>query len=133
MGLPDHIVYGLVREESYFDADVISNAGAVGLSQLMPSTASSVARGLGIVNPDLRDPTTNLTIGIRHFKDLTTDVDSMTKALLAYNAGLTRVRQWSVPRAISRRTCSWKPSRLPKTRLRAQDPRVLGHVLVPLP
>jgi soluble lytic murein transglycosylase-like protein len=93
-GLPDHVVFGMIREESYFDADVVSSAGAVGLSQLMPSTASSVARGMGIVNPDLRDPTTNLTIGIRHFKDLTTDVDSMTKALLAYNAGLTRVRQW---------------------------------------
>jgi soluble lytic murein transglycosylase len=93
-GLPDHVVYGMVREESYFDADVVSSAGAIGLSQLMPSTASSVARSLGIVNPDLRDPTTNLTIGIRHFKDLTTDVDSMPKALLAYNAGLTRVRQW---------------------------------------
>ncbi|HEY9595342.1 MAG TPA: transglycosylase SLT domain-containing protein, partial [Spirochaetia bacterium] len=48
----------------------------------------------GIANPDLRDPTTNLTIGIRHFKDLTRSVSNTTKALLAYNAGLTRVRQW---------------------------------------
>lgn len=92
--LSDHVLYGLVREESYFDADIVSSAGAIGLSQLMPATAAGVAKGLGIANPDLRDPTTNLTIGIRHFKDLTKSVSNTTKALLAYNAGLTRVRQW---------------------------------------
>ena len=41
--IPEHILYGLVREESYFDQKVTSSAGAVGLSQLMPSTAASVA------------------------------------------------------------------------------------------
>jgi soluble lytic murein transglycosylase len=87
-------VYGLVREESYFNPDVVSSAGAIGLSQLMASTAAGVARGMKLVNPDLRDPTTNLTIGIRHLKDLSSNVSSMTKALLAYNAGLTRVRKW---------------------------------------
>jgi soluble lytic murein transglycosylase len=72
----------------------MSSAGAVGLSQLMPSTAASVAQKLRIVDPDLRDPATNLAIGVRHLKDLLGSTGSMTKALLAYNAGLTRLRQW---------------------------------------
>ncbi len=93
-GIPEHILYGLVREESYFDPDIVSSAGAVGLSQLMPSTAAAVARGLRISDPDLRDPVTNLTIGVRHFRDLMSSAGSTTKALLAYNAGLTRLRQW---------------------------------------
>ena len=93
-GIADHIVYGLVREESYFDQKVTSSAGAVGLSQLMPSTAASVARKLHIVDPDLRDPATNLSIGVRHLKDLLGSAGSTPKALLAYNAGLTRLRQW---------------------------------------
>lgn len=93
-GIPDHILYGLVREESYFDADVVSSAGAVGLSQLMPATAASVAVRMRMTDPDLRDPTTNLTIGVRHLKDLLSKVDSPTKALVSYNAGLTRLRQW---------------------------------------
>jgi soluble lytic murein transglycosylase len=93
-GIPDHILYGLVREESYFDQKVTSSAGAVGLSQLMPSTAASVAQKLRIVDPDLRDPATNLAIGVRHLKDLLASTGSTTKALLAYNAGLTRLRQW---------------------------------------
>ena len=94
LGLPDHLVYGLVREESYFDPRVVSSAGAVGLSQLMPSTAASVAQKLHLVDPDLRDPATNLAIGLRHFRDLVRAAGSTTKALLAYNAGLSRLRRW---------------------------------------
>ena len=93
-GIPDHILYGLVREESYFDADIVSSAGAVGLSQLMPATAASVAVRMRLTDPDLRDPETNLTIGARHLKDLLSNVDSPTKALISYNAGLARLRQW---------------------------------------
>jgi soluble lytic murein transglycosylase len=93
-GLADHIVYGMVREESYFDPRVTSSVGAVGLTQLMPSTAASVAQRLKIVDPDLRDPATNLSIGVRHLKGLVGNTGSVTKALLAYNAGLSRLRQW---------------------------------------
>jgi soluble lytic murein transglycosylase-like protein len=93
-GIADHIVYGMIREESYFDERIVSSAGAVGLSQLMPSTASSVAQRLHIVDPDLRDPATNLAIGVHHLKDLIGSAGSVTKALLAYNAGLSRLRQW---------------------------------------
>jgi soluble lytic murein transglycosylase len=93
-GIPDHVLYGLVREESYFDAAIVSRAGAVGLSQLMPATALPLAQRLKIADPDLRDPVTNLTIGVRHFQDLRRNVDNPVKALLAYNAGLSRLRQW---------------------------------------
>jgi soluble lytic murein transglycosylase len=93
-GIPDQIIYGIVREESYFDARIVSSAGAIGLSQLMPSTAASVAQRLRIVDPDLRDPATNLSIGVRHFRDLLGSTGSTTKALLAYNAGMSRLRQW---------------------------------------
>jgi soluble lytic murein transglycosylase-like protein len=93
-GIPDHVLFGLVREESFFDAGVVSSAGAVGLSQLMPATAAPVARALKIADPDLKDPSTNLAIGVRHLQELLKNVDTTTKALLAYNAGLSRVRQW---------------------------------------
>ncbi|HET6451204.1 MAG TPA: lytic transglycosylase domain-containing protein [Spirochaetia bacterium] len=93
-GIPDHLLYGLVREESYFDPRVVSSAGAVGLSQLMPSTAADMAQRLRIVDPDLRDPSTNLSLGVRHFRDLVRSAGTITKALLAYNAGLSRIRQW---------------------------------------
>jgi soluble lytic murein transglycosylase len=94
LDIPVHLAFGLVREESYFDPRIVSSAGAVGLSQLMPSTAASVAQKLKIVDPDLRDPATNLAIGLRHFRDLVRSAGSTTKALLAYNAGLSRLRHW---------------------------------------
>jgi soluble lytic murein transglycosylase-like protein/tetratricopeptide (TPR) repeat protein len=94
VGVADHVLYALIREESYFDPGAVSSAGAVGLSQLMPATAAQVAKSLRIEEPDLRDPATNLEIGARHLKDLLRSVDSVPKALLAYNAGLTRVRTW---------------------------------------
>ncbi len=94
VGVADHILYALIREESYFDRNAVSSAGAIGLSQLMPATAAQVATGLHIEQPDLRDAATNLAIGARHLKDLLRSVDSVPKALLAYNAGLTRVRAW---------------------------------------
>jgi soluble lytic murein transglycosylase len=93
-GISDHVLYGLVREESYFDAAVVSSAGAVGLSQLMPATALPLAQKLKLTDPDLRNPATNLAIGVRHFQDLLGNVDNPVKALLAYNAGLSRLRQW---------------------------------------
>ena len=93
-GVRESILYGLVREESYFDPDIVSSVGAVGLSQLMPATAEAVARRLHIAEPDLRDPSVNLAIGVRHFQELLKSVNSVPKALLSYNAGLTRVRVW---------------------------------------
>jgi tetratricopeptide (TPR) repeat protein len=93
-GIRDSVLYALVREESYFDPDIISNVGAVGLSQLMPATAEAVARKLHMGTPDLHDPSVNLAIGVRHFQDLLKSVNSVPKALLSYNAGLTRVRVW---------------------------------------
>ena len=93
-GIKDSVLYGLVREESYFDPDIVSTVGAVGLSQLMPATAEAVARRLHIVEPDLRDPSVNLAIGVRHFQELLKSLNSLPKALLSYNAGLTRVRVW---------------------------------------
>lgn len=93
-GVQESVLYGMVREESYFDPDIISSAGAVGLTQLMPSTATAVARTLNLSEPDLRDPVTNLTMGARHLQDLLAKVQSVPKALLSYNAGLARVRAW---------------------------------------
>ncbi len=93
-GIPAHILYGLVREESFFDPDIVSSAGAIGLSQLMPATAAPVAAALHIENPDLRDPATNLAIGARHLQRLIASAGDVPKALLSYNAGLTRLRAW---------------------------------------
>ena len=95
-GMHDAVFYGLVREESRFDAEIVSSAGAVGLTQLMPATAADEARRMRLTDPlKLTDPGQNLTIGAAHLARLYGRLDgSVPRSLMAYNAGLSRVRGW---------------------------------------
>lgn len=96
-GLPAGLLFAVVREESRFDEEIVSYAGAVGLSQLMPDTASDMAARLGLPEPehsDLIDPKTNLRIGAYYLAGLIDRFDSIPRALAAYNGGPTRMRRW---------------------------------------
>jgi soluble lytic murein transglycosylase len=92
--LPTPTFFALVREESYFDPRIVSRSGAVGLTQLMSETAADSARFLRMEQYDLRDPEQNLRLGGRHFSRLYSRLEDIPKALMAYNAGLTRLRRW---------------------------------------
>lgn len=91
------IFYGLVRQESYFMPAVVSRAGAVGLSQLMPATMKEVAKRLGYRNPDATDPRTNVSIGSSYLRYLIDHrwINNLSQALMAYNAGLGNLRKWT--------------------------------------
>jgi soluble lytic murein transglycosylase len=91
------IFHGLVREESNFNREIVSHAGARGLSQLMPSTAKGVARWLGITvsQQQLHDPKTNLKIGSRYFESLVSRYQGdVYLAMAGYNAGEGNVAKW---------------------------------------
>ena len=94
--LPLSIFYAMIRKESYFAPAVVSRAGAVGLSQLMPATMREVAAKLGLPNPDAKDPKTNLEIGSYYLRYLLDHrgTNNFTQALMAYNAGIGRIQQW---------------------------------------
>lgn len=97
-GIDEAWVYGLVRQESRFIQHVRSSAGAMGLMQLMPSTASEVARraGLGRINrSEITTVDTNVSLGTFHLRELLEMLDNKPMlASAAYNAGLSRVRTW---------------------------------------
>jgi len=94
--LPEYLAYALIRSESFFDKDIRSNAGAAGLTQLMESTASDIARKLKIRSYDIADPDTNTEFGIFYLKELIGRLNgSNLLALFSYNAGITKVRRWS--------------------------------------
>ena len=92
------LVYGLSRQESEFDPNALSPAGARGLMQLMPGTARIVARQIGVpYSPGrLTDPDYNATLGAAHLGDLVENEfsGSYIMSIAAYNAGASRVRQW---------------------------------------
>jgi Soluble lytic murein transglycosylase and related regulatory proteins (some contain LysM/invasin domains) len=93
--LPEELAYGLMRSESAFAQDAISAAGAVGLSQLMPSTAAAQAKKLGLSGYDLKRPADNMTLGLAYYASLLDRVDNRAvRAMMAYNAGPGRLKSW---------------------------------------
>ncbi|WP_306015668.1 lytic transglycosylase domain-containing protein [Oceanicaulis sp. MMSF_3324] len=92
------LTYSVIRQETEFDPQAISGAGARGLMQMMPATARQTARQLDLPYSFhwlTDDPNYNLTLGMAHLQEVVTDYEgSLVMALAAYNAGGHRVRRW---------------------------------------
>lgn len=83
------LVKAIIMAESSFNPRAVSKRGAMGLMQLMPITA----RALGV--EDGFNPEHNINAGVKYFKRLLNQFDGDTRlALAAYNAGMTKVRQY---------------------------------------
>jgi soluble lytic murein transglycosylase len=94
---PARLQHALVREESSFDPEAVSFAGARGLAQLMPGTAKETAGWLKrtVEVDDLSDPVLNLELGARYLHSVYLTVKKNPYLTLAgYNAGPHRVTQW---------------------------------------
>ena len=88
-------MFALIRSESFFDAEVMSSAGAVGLTQLMEFTGSDIARRFKMQDYSLTDPETNIRFGSWYLASLISRCDdSALLGFFSYNAGITRVRRW---------------------------------------
>lgn len=89
-GLNPNLLAGLIEQESHFDPTVGSAAGAQGLTELMPETASS----LGVTDP--HDPTQSIEGGARLLSEKLKEFGGNTElALAAYNAGSGAVQQYN--------------------------------------
>jgi soluble lytic murein transglycosylase len=91
-------VYGLIRQESRFIADVKSSAGATGLMQLMPATARWVAKKAGLKGyrwAQVSNVETNIYLGTWYLRHVLDALDNQpVPAAAAYNAGPNRARGW---------------------------------------
>ncbi len=100
-GLDDPVlVQALIREESRYNPQAVSSAHALGLCQLMPATASSIAVGYGIKlkNKDqLFQPQINMRLGISYLSSaLHIFNNEPLLAVAGYNAGINAVKSFTV-------------------------------------
>ena len=84
------IIKAIIMAESSYNPKAVSKSGAIGLMQLMPTTA----RALGV--DDIFNPEQNINAGVRYFKRMLKRFDGDTAlALAAYNAGSAKVRKYN--------------------------------------
>ena len=96
-GLDPALVAGLIRQESSFNPQAVSAAGARGLMQLMPSVGESIARSrrYPMWNQALLfDPDVSLELGTAHLATSLRRGVPTVRALAAYNAGGSRLTRW---------------------------------------
>ena len=93
----ENLIYAVIKAESNFDDDAVSNKGATGLMQLMNETAEEVAQNESIEfvsNDSLYNPEINIQIGVTYFANLLEIFGNVAIALAAYNAGMGTVQSW---------------------------------------
>jgi len=95
------LVAGLIRQETAFQPEAVSPAGAVGLMQLRPRTAQRLARRLKLrySRARLLQPEYNLRLGTAYLADLARRYGVLEAALATYNAGEDHVAEWQAERS----------------------------------
>lgn len=91
------LVASLIRTESNFARKAESKVGAIGLMQIMPDTASWLAKDMMHISyekDDLYDADYNIRMGCRYIKYLNSKFDNTDCVLAAYNAGPNKVNEW---------------------------------------
>lgn len=92
------LIFAIIKAESNFNPNVVSGSKAIGLMQLMETTAEEIARkqqikfieGESLYNPEL-----NIRLGTKYFSNLMKEYkDNYLLALTAYNAGIGNVKRW---------------------------------------
>jgi soluble lytic murein transglycosylase len=130
------ISLAIMRQESNFDVSIVSPSGALGLMQLMPATARTVARQVGESTSTFlltTDPGHNMRLGTSYLREVLDKFESVPLAAAAYNAGPHRVTQWlsdnGDPRASGQSMIDWIEM-IPLNETRNYVQRVLENVVV---
>ena len=93
-----YLIASIIRQESGFEPTTVSNADAIGIMQIMPAEATSIATAAGLPAPtrdQLFDPGANIAIGVAEYSQkLAAEHGNPILAIAAYNAGEEPVGRW---------------------------------------
>ena len=130
-GLPQALIYAIIRQESLYQPDAASSANALGLMQLLPATARTTARRAGLPQPtrsSLLQPAVNVPLGSSFLQHLLERADGQWPlAIAGYNAGPAAARRWLASSPVE--TDVWVEN-IPFNETRAYVQRVHWHSLV---
>ena len=128
---PAH-VYAVIRQESAFNKDARSHAGALGLMQLMPKTGRVTAKKHNIPLAStslLYQPDKNISIGSAYLKQVMDAYDdNIVLASAAYNAGPHRVKRW-LPEDEEKPATQWI-AMVPFNETRNYIQRILAYIAI---
>lgn len=93
-GVDKSLVFAIIRTESNFCESAKSSKGALGIMQIMPSTASFVAEMLSLDRYNLLCANDNITLGVKYLSYLSGKFKFEEAVLAAYNAGEANARKW---------------------------------------
>lgn len=131
------MIHAITRQESQFDREALSRAGARGLMQLMPGTAKETAPSAGVIYSLLaltQAPQDNIKLGSTYFGKLMSRYDgSYLMSVAAYNAGPGNVNKWvranGDPRLPGTDVIAWVEA-IPISETRGYVQRVLENAIV---
>ena len=130
-GLPPDLIYAIIRQESLYRADARSSADALGLMQLLPTTARRTAKAWDLPAPtraSLLNPSVNIPLGSVFLRSLIDRFAGQAPlAIASYNAGPGAVRRWLPDAPMS--TDVWVEN-IPYNETRGYVQRVSWHMIV---
>lgn len=90
------LIYAMIKAESNFRHNVISNKKAIGLMQILESTAYEVAQDIDkeITKEEIINPETNICLGTKYISNLIKKYGNIGLAVASYNAGIGNVDSW---------------------------------------
>lgn len=94
--IEEELIYAMIKAESNFNADAISNKNAIGLMQILESTAYEVAKEIEeeITKEDIINPEVNIHLGTKYISNLIKRYGNIELAIASYNAGIGNVDSW---------------------------------------
>ncbi|MBR5227306.1 MAG: lytic transglycosylase domain-containing protein [Clostridia bacterium] len=93
-----NLVYAIIKQESDFKEDAKSRSGAIGLMQIMTTTADEVVQTISSIDKNyynLYDPETNISVGVKYISELIRKFEgNIYLTIAAYNGGMGNVQKW---------------------------------------
>lgn len=105
----ENLIFAIIKNESNFEKEAISNKNAKGLMQILETTKADIEKQLKLENLDLLKVEDNILVGTKYISNLIDKYDDINLAIIAYNAGQGNVDKWLEEKKIDKNNLAGIP------------------------